>query len=72
MVTVCLHLDEYGQAGEYLASALATVPGSFLSAIRPGRDTAARESNVVLLPILTDTTRRVCLSGQPLSYYRVG
>jgi hypothetical protein len=58
LVTVCLHLDEYHQAGKRLAKDLAKVPGSYLAAPVGGTSEAAK-ARVVLLPIFTDVTRDV-------------
>jgi hypothetical protein len=69
-VTVCLHLDEYQQAGTALAKKLAAVPGQFLTSTA-GAPSEAAKARVVLLPILTGLTRDVCIT-HPISSYAVG
>jgi hypothetical protein len=80
LLTICLHLDEYqygydlenrGALRKGFTDKLAAAPGSFLTTLEGDR-TCAAVSGVVLLPILTGTTREVCARpGAPVSAYSI-
>jgi hypothetical protein len=78
-VTIVLHLDEY-QFGYALENrnildqgfidSMVALPGQFLRTVS-GQRTLAAEAGVILLPVLTGTTRGACKRTAPVSWFKV-